>query len=391
MNKQKEFVPQITDVEILNYPVKAGSGNIGIKANVLGEKRLTTIGLNEEHAWRKASEAEKPIIAMGIAARTFRFELREKLGYKPGAVQSPSQLMYYVWNQNGREVTGEEHEYTIDDKKLFPGDAETEIAFEVFDGFAVGQLEDKEYVMFYPTLQEVMFSEGMQNRIESYVGQPVRDTGICPADVAITYGKIELVQPVNRQQQVKEGLNDNPVEVKGIFNNSHYSPEILQAVLKAEGYSMDTTLPLDKDGKVQNGILLVSDDNRITGFLYGTGEHKDVFDEKNLINQGGTIDMFQNWKADICSTRISDIRIWQHPMDVNKQFISCKVDGEQQLSKELKRSDAGVWREMMRDLKGDPDNAKYADYVKSVSQTFAVNYFKDAILNERSLSQGLKR
>ena len=32
--KQKEFIPQIDNVEILDYPVLAGSGNISIKADV---------------------------------------------------------------------------------------------------------------------------------------------------------------------------------------------------------------------------------------------------------------------------------------------------------------------------------------------------------------------
>ena len=40
MRTKKDFVPQITNVKIHDYPVFAGSGNYGVSADGLGEHKL---------------------------------------------------------------------------------------------------------------------------------------------------------------------------------------------------------------------------------------------------------------------------------------------------------------------------------------------------------------
>lgn len=193
---KKPFIPQITNVEILNYPVKAGSGNWGIAADVLGERKRHIISLTQEAAWIKASPEEKPLVAMEIAAASFRNDLMEHFNMDFRKIQSAQELMYHLWDSTGREAVGTPWDICINDKKYFPDNEETEIDFDIHDGFAVGEYEGKEYVMTYPTLLEVSLTKKLRQNISNYVGQAVTDTGITPADIALTYGEIKLVNDI---------------------------------------------------------------------------------------------------------------------------------------------------------------------------------------------------
>lgn len=193
---KKPFIPQIKNVEILNYPVKAGSGNWGIAADVLGERKRNIISLTQEVAWIKASPEEKPLVAMEIAASSFRIDLLQHFNMDVSKIQSAQELMYHLWDSTGREAVGTAWDICINDKKFFPDNEETEIDFDIHDGFAVGEYEGKEYVMFYPTMYSLLLKEGMQQRIRNYVGQAATDTGITPADVALTYGEIKIINDV---------------------------------------------------------------------------------------------------------------------------------------------------------------------------------------------------
>ena len=199
--KKKPFEPQIKNVEILNYPVKAGSGNWGIAADVLGERKRHIISLIQQTAWKKAAPEEKPLVAMEIAASSFRNDLLEHFNMNFKKIQSAQELMYHLWNSTGRKAEGMEWEIGVRDKKFFPGEDEVEMTFDVHDGFAVGEFEGKEYVMTYPTLLEVSLTKKLRQNISNYVGQAVRDTGIIPADIALTYGEIKMVNDGSKDRE----------------------------------------------------------------------------------------------------------------------------------------------------------------------------------------------
>lgn len=391
--KQKEFIPQIDNVEILDYPVLAGSGNIGIKADVLGQKQIKTIGLSEENFWRMTPDENKQLAMVGIAARTFRLDLLRHFNMDHKKVQTASELMFRHWDRTGRKEAGYRTEMLVNDKQFFPDDEGTEIEFDIHDGFAVGEHEGKEYVMFYPTMLDVNVSENMQWKIRDYVGQAVADTGIIPADIALTYGKVKLVQPAPPKQ---EQIEDNREKVNVIHQHTNLKPDMLEAILKSAGYEPDIHIPVDAQGNAQKGLLLLDKANHVTAFMsYSPKKTAGAVDFSYkplpIEKVADMKDLFLDWKSRICSTRITDIHIRQVPNDPRRFFIGCKVDGEQQVSRELSRSDAGIWREMQRDLKSDPDNARYADYVRNVTHTFAVDYFRDAVLDDRTQNRSIKR
>lgn len=170
----------------------------------------------------------------------------------------------------------------------------------------------------------------------------------------------------------------------------------MKAILKDEGYGMNMNIPVDTLGNAQKGLLLLDKDNQVTDFIsYSQKKTNGTVDFSfNPLAVEKVADMkelFQNWKSRLCSTRIADIHIRQVPNDPSRCFIGCKIDGEQKISRELTRSDANIWREIQADLKKEPDNTNYAAYAKSVSQTMAVHYFKNDILEEQNISHGLKR
>ncbi len=210
------FLPQITNVEILDYPILAGSGNIGIKADVLGEKKMKTIGLIEENFWRQTPTENKELAVVCIAARTFRLDLLRHFNMDHKKVQTASELMYHHWDSTGRKEEGYRTEMLVNDNRYFPDNEETEIEFDIHDGFAVGEHEGQEYVMFYPTALEVYMSDSMQHKIRDYVGQAVTDTGIIPADIALTYGKVKMIQPAPQQVQAAETKE----KIKAIHQNT---------------------------------------------------------------------------------------------------------------------------------------------------------------------------
>ena len=380
MKKEKDFIPQITDVEILDYPVLAGSGNIGIKAKVLGEERMTTIGLIQEQQWKKTANAEKPIAAMGIAASVFRFEILNKMNMKASAVQSPSELMYHEWERLGRPTQGEENELGITDRKLFGHKDEVEISFDVHDGFAVGALEDKEYVMFYPTMHEVSLSETKKQKIEFYVGQPVIDTGICPNDIALTYGEIKKVNKIEKELEWDAD--------KTINQNAMIKPDMLNAILKDAGIENNLKLPTLNNGCVKAGYIVLDDDNRVSEFrevpkTFNVNKNEAFY--KNMPPVGsmkGMLDMYITWKDKINSERVSDVTFRCAPNDPKRWFIGCKIDGEQQVSRQLTQRDANLYRQL------DDKNSSYG---KQLIDGFVTNYFRDVLTKSHDVSQGMKR
>lgn len=377
--KQKTFIPQITNVEILNYPVKAGSGNWGIAADVLGERKRETIGLIQENMWRKASKAEKPLVAMQIAAHTFRKALLEQFNMDQKKVQSASELMYHLWDSTGREAKGVIEDILINDKKLFPDNEETEIDFEIHDGFAVGEYEGKEYVMMYPTKYEVLRHEMMQQNIENYIGHAVTQTGIIPTDIAITYGKITLVKEL---PQVLEWDAE-----KTIHQNLQIKPDMLNAMLKDAGYQNDMKFPTQKGGTVKAGFIIIGEDNKVTEFRMvptpGRAAEAEAF-YKDFPKDGvrDVLNMYSDWKMKIYEGRVSDVIVRKAPNDSDRWFINCKIDGEQQLSRQMTQRDAFLYRQLQ-------DKDSY--YSKNLISGFVVNYFKDAVIAGQERQQGIKR
>ena len=88
---------------------------------------------------------------------------------------------------------------------------------------------------------------------------------------------------------------------------------------------------------------------------------------------------------------MKDIHIRSVPNEPHRFFIGCRIDGVQQLRTELSRSDARIWHEHLHDLKKYGDNPHDRAYHDMLMQSLAVQYYKDAILNDRSQTQGLKR
>lgn len=386
--KQKNFKPQIENVKILDYPVKADSGNWGISADVLGEHKVTTIGLVSENIWRKASEADKPIVAMGIAVQTFKSDLLKHFNMDHKKVQSASELMYHLWDSSGRQAQGEAWDILVNDKKHFPNNDETEIVFDVHDGFAVGQYQGKEYLMTYPTKYEVMLNEKMSRNIENYIGDAVTASGITPADIALTYGKIIAAKPIQIDWQTQ----------KGIHQNANFKPDAtFEAILKHAGYSLDIDLPLNEDGTIQKGFMMIDHDNSITWFRkaeQGTPDYDAFYGQKATEGKEDLttmLDLYHDWKTKMCETRISDLVIRQAPGDQRKYFISCKVDGEQQVSQKLNTRDTDIYRQMLDNKKKYGENPHDKNYEKELISSFAVHYFSDAITSDRNRQQGLKR
>ena len=385
--KQKNFKPQIENVKILDYPVKAGSGNWGIAADVLGERKRHIISLTQEAAWIKASPKEKPLVAMEIAAASFRNDLMEHFNMDFRKIQSAQELMYHLWDSTGREAVGTPWDICINDKKYFPDNEETEIDFDIHDGFAVGEYEGKEYVMTYPTLLEVSLTKKIRQNISNYVGQAVTDTGITPADIALTYGKIIAAKPIQIDWQTQ----------KGIHQNANFKPDAtFEAILKHAGYSLDIDLPLNEDGTIQKGFMMVDHDNSITWFRkaeQGTPDYDAFYGQKATEGKEDLttmLDLYHDWKTKMCETRISDLVIRQAPGDQRKYFISCKVDGEQQVSQKLNTRDTDIYRQMLDNKKKYGENPHDKNYEKELISSFAVHYFSDAITSDRNRQQGLK-
>lgn len=285
---------------------------------------------------------------MGIAVRTFKSELLKHLNYDAKKVQSESELMYHLWDSTGRQAQGEPWDILVNDKKYFPDNDETEIVFDVHDGFAVGQYQGKEYLMTYPTKYEVMLNEKMRQNIENYIGHAVTASGIIPADIALTRGKIIAAKPLQIDWQTQ----------KGIHQNANFKPNAtFQAILEDAGYSLDMNLPLNEDGTIQKGFMMWDDDNCITWFRAaepGTPDYDSFYSQKATDDKNSLttmLDLYQNWKTKICETRISDLVIRQAPNDPSKYFISCKVDGEQQVSQKLNTRDTDLYRQMQDNKK----------------------------------------
>ena len=388
--KQQPFIPQITNVEILNYPVQAGRGNFGIAADVMGQRCHATIGFADSTKWSKASADEKPVIAMGLAAHAFRDILKQAFSEKPDKIQTPGQLMYHTWNEQGRKTKGEEWDIMVNDKKLFPHNEETGIIFDVHDGFAVGEYLGSEYLMTYPTMRQVTLNSSMRNRISNYIGTAVSATRIMPYDVAMNYGIIVDVHPVDRQIDWQTQ--------KAIHLNANFRQDAMfEAILNDAGYTLDIDLPRKKDGTIRPGFMLVDNDNCITDFR--PAERKDEvvagFYHQHRTENGDRLttmlDLYCAWKDKLCNTRIADIHVRQAPGDNRMCFISCKIDGEQQVSRKLNVRDTDLYHGMLADKKKYGDNPHDRQYEKALLSGFAVHYFKDALTAERSLSNGLKR
>ena len=169
-----------------------------------------------------------------------------------------SQLQYNLWNSTGRWSSGEEHEFLINDKKQFPGQDEVEITFDVHDGFAVGNYNGREYLMLYPLVSDVEKNRNWKEQIECYIGEDViAETGLCPHDVAITFGQItsSTLLPLNLQEYdtvVRLDADINLQEALGLING-----QIIEKMNKY--YPVDIPeiddLPVNENGKIQGAIL----------------------------------------------------------------------------------------------------------------------------------------
>lgn len=378
--KKKTVTPQISDVEILDYPVKAGSGNIGIKAKVLGEIKHAVIGLDSEIRWRKASDEEKPVVAMGIAARTWRLDMYEALGKDFSKLQSPGMLMYHEWNRLGRQYEGVTDDFCVRDKNLFPDDEEVEMTFDIHDGFAVGEFEGNEYIMTYPLMNELTFNDRMKEKVENYIGRAAIDTGINEHDMALTFGKIEMVKPAVQELQWDKD--------RTIYQNAQIKPDMLKAILQDAGYTCDRRFPVKLGGCVTPGYIVMDENGKVDKFLLIPGQdHKvehDAFYKNMPQGISTTFDLYSAWKEKMCTTRVSDINVRQAPGDAGRIFITCKVDGVQQLSRQLDSRDTKIYKSHQKEGLDSP-------LAKDFLNGLAVNYFKDAILNERSQNVGVKR
>lgn len=375
--KQKTFIPQISNVEILDYPVRAGSGNIGIAADVLGERKRQTISLTEEMEWRKAKTEEKPLKAMEIAAHVFHPDLLQHFNMDHKKVQSAQELMYHLWDSMGRMTSGQEWDIMVNDRKLFPDNEETEIAFDIHDGFAVGEYEGKEYVMTYPTRHDLLLNERMKNYIKEYVGAATTK-GIIPADIALTYGKITIV---NELPQVLLWDAD-----KTIHQNLQIKPDMLDEILKEAGYQNEMKLPTQKGGTVKAGFIVIGDDNKVKEFRLipspDCKARREAF-YRNFPKDGGirdVLNMYSDWKMRTYEKRITDVTFRQAPNNPEQWFIGCKIDGRQQVSRPMTQRDAFLYRQLQ-------DKDSY--YSMNLISGFLVNYFKDAILTDRNRQQGI--
>ncbi len=186
----KKFTPWLKNVKMLPYAVEAGKGNYGISADIDGVHKISTVALNDCMRWINASTSDKPLVAIMLAYKIFKKEMAA-LEKKYGETQSLADMINHFWKSTGRKGENCPVEMYIVDKKLFKTEEEVEIPFYIFDGFAVGTFESKQYIMHYPTVKEVMKSKSKYQQVENYCGQRVMDTGVYPEDIALTFGVIE--------------------------------------------------------------------------------------------------------------------------------------------------------------------------------------------------------
>lgn len=188
MKKNKPFKPQVTNVQI--------GGNWIIRADIDGKSYTASLSNDDIQRYNKADESVKPFLALELACKAFDHE-RNMLVFHGVKKQSVSELLFHLWNSSGRKLRGIENDVCVCGHHLNLDDDEYELSFEVFDGFAVTSFEGMEYVMLYPTVEQVLQSENLYQEVENYVGQPVIDTGICPNDILLTLGEITYSWPLS--------------------------------------------------------------------------------------------------------------------------------------------------------------------------------------------------
>ena len=152
-----------------------------IVADINGVTDTASLSNADALRYEQASDIDKPIVAMELACKTFSHFLA---GHYAG------EFMYQAWHDNDRLQKGVEDCILVNGPTKFFSEDEIEIDFDVHDGFAVSQYEGYEYLMVYPTMAEVNNNPGLAENVEYYVGQPVRDTGIWPNDIMLTFGKL---------------------------------------------------------------------------------------------------------------------------------------------------------------------------------------------------------
>lgn len=184
----KTFTPWIANVKVLPFTVENGIGKYGIAADIDGVRKESKISADDGLRWVNAKVSDKPVVALALAFKAFRRQLAA-LQKKYGVSQPLEDMIRHFWSRSGRKHDLYEVEMSVYDRKFFK-DEEPDIPFLVFDGFAVGSYEDKQYIMYYPTVREVKKNSAKYQQVENYCGQRVIDTGVCPEDVALTFGKI---------------------------------------------------------------------------------------------------------------------------------------------------------------------------------------------------------
>ena len=92
--------------------------------------------------------------------------------------------------------------------------------------------------------------------------------------------------------------------------------------------------------------------------------------------------MYVAWKEKVNRERVTDVTFRCAPNDPKRWFIGCKIDGEQQVSRQLTQRDANLYRQL------DDKNSSYG---KQLVDGFVANYFREALTKTQNIAQGMKR
>lgn len=257
-----------------------------------------------------------------------------------------SQMSYDIWNGTGRLSIGGNAEILVNDKMTFPNKEEVEIDFEVHDGFAVGNYQGREYLMLYPTLEDVQNNEEWMEQVQDYVGFDMLDeTGLRPHDIALTFGKIVSSRqlPLNLDTYdsvIRLDANVTPEKALEVINN-----EVRKDIKTF--YHQDIpevkNLPERDNGKIEKGYLILRTD-RPAEFIAQPKTPAEIAALENEALMNGTfdklsliIDMAEMRKM---RERVTDVQFTKGEGRIYS--VTCKIDGKQMPVKQL------TYRESLR-------------------------------------------
>lgn len=250
-----------------------------------------------------------------------------------------SQMSYDIWNSTGRMSIGEKDEILVNDKRTFPKQEEVEIEFEMHDGFAVGNYQGREYLMLYPTMEDVQNNEEWMEQVQDYVGFDMLDeTGLKPHDIALTFGKIESSRqlPLNLDTYdsvIRLDANVTPEKALEVINNdvrkdikTFYHQDIPEV----------KNLPERDNGKIEKGYLILRTD-RPSEFIAQPKTPAEIAALENEALENATfdslsqiIDMAEMRKM---HERVTDVQFTKGEGSIYS--VTCKIDGKQMPVKQL--------------------------------------------------------